>query len=704
MRSNYIIEDEIEDSQETYTPEISKSKNTKKNSNTSNYLIIGVAILIVMVFIILIAGRKSENDKYYEIEKAMYVKSQDYIENNPVLSFKETYLDVGKLGVELPNDCSLLSGVIYNEGKHQPNLICSKYKSKLNNNNEIKLFGNEMMFIQKGSSYYELGYDTKDDVSISGHVNTEEAGVYNVYYISKNSGEMSVRKVIVIDNPNLSQLFPVITVTNEEDKIEVGQIYYDDVTAIDRVDGNIGDKIIKMNNVNENEEGVYKNVYSITNSLGYTTMASQNIMVLNSLEDEETSILASINDESVTNGNVQITIKIIGNNYDHLVLPDETTSIEKDLYYEVEENGDYLFTAVNADGTTVSKTVRVSNIDKTIPEGTCKALLYSTKTMVSVNISSFNYVVGYNYIINGNETGFISNSYYNHNKAANGEVSVMLRDYIGNENRITCTTEKKYSYDPNGYQDKTYTDVKARLRDPIGEVLARRGYTINDLNKCIYDRVQEAGPGTRYGVAAAGYGLIDCMYKMAGVVGSYDHTGGKVEGDNYCRFNSDICGKLGVNSRWGHRGGSCTKDECWYGLNCATFVGWAMCNGGMDLCTRRSADAYGMTSTTYFPEADGVAINGRIVKYYSGDKNLVNLGADQLVRMLKPGDAIASSAGNGHTFLVVGKDSNGIYTAEDGYFMRYLTYDKLVKGDVSYRLLFLDKYYDNPKNRNNLYG
>ena len=78
--------------------------------------------------------------------------------------------------------------------------------------------------------------------------------------------------------------------------------------------------------------------------------------------------------------------------------------------------------------------------------------------------------------------------------------------------------------------------------------------------------------------------------------------------------------------------------------------------------------------------------------------------ADQLVRMLKPGDIIADSEGGGHTFVVVGYDDNGIYTAEDGYYMRSIKYSSLTNGKESYRLMFLDRYYANANNRNNLYG
>ena len=51
-----------------------------------------------------------------------------------------------------------------------------------------------------------------------------------------------------------------------------------------------------------------------------------------------------------------------------------------------------------------------------------------------------------------------------------------------------------------------------------------------------------------------------------------------------------------------------------------------------------------MVNKNYFPEADGVYIKAGEVKYYSGE-NLTKYSPEQLVRRIKPGDAMASSEG-----------------------------------------------------------
>ena len=712
--SNYIIEDEIRD----YHP--LKESNANNKFDPSKYLVIGVAILVIMIFVIIVAGRIHVRDEYSSLEIEMVKEAERYVNKYSLMGNKEIYLDADKLDIKIPDNCNIMSGVIYEEGNYIPYLYCDDYESRyLDSNSNIKLVGNNVILLAKGSKYYELGYQGEVEYQISGKVNTDEEGIYNVYYIPKQGQEYTIRKVIVVDNPNANELLPKINIDDSEATIELDQNYNEKIVAVDNKDGNITNMIIKKENVNNKEIGEYKNYYSVTNRSGYTTMAVKNVVVVASLNEDETSIITSLSNDNMTNENVIISVRIVGNLYDYTELPDKSITKEREFVYEVGESDNYLFNVYNKDGTRIYKNVKVDNIDKSSPEGSCKATLYSDRTVFSVNITSFNYIVGYNYIVDNQESGYVSNSYYSSSLVGDKEASVILRDYVGNTSTIKCeTTANKYQYDPLGYRDLTYQG-KPRLRIPLTEALAKKGYTVPQLNKCIYDRVVKAGPGTRYGVVEAAYGLIDCMYKMTGTVLSYNHASGKVEEENtksggktnYCGgINKDICGKLGVNTNWGKQGGSCTTDTCWHGLNCATFVRWAMCNGGMDLCSRGSAGAYGMANSKYVPEADIVNVYGSEVKYVSG-RDMSYYSASQLIRMIKPGDVLAHyntrtdvNGSTQHTYVVIGIDNEGIYTANDGYYVKKIRFSNMLDGEYSYRILFLDNYYANQNNRNHLYG
>ena len=686
----------IDDKQEYYdNPYVT----VKKNKTSNKYIIMGIAIIILIIIVLFVVKSLFNGSTYKSLEKKMEKEAIRYATKIGV-SDKEIYIDSSKMNINLPNNCNRLSGVFYDNGKYTPYLVCSDYESKIDDNSVLN--GKSIILLQKGSNYYELGYNSQTEYQISGIVNTNVEGIYNIYYIPSNSIEYKVRKVVVIDNPSVSSYLPEITF-NDNIELKKGQNYESNLVAHDKTDGDITSKVIKIENTNINEIGEYKNIYSVTNSLGYITMSMQTITVYNELE---MSILTELSESNITNKNVDISIKVKGDKFSSLILPNGNEVKNKEYLYEVEQNGEYEFVAIDKNGEKISKIVKVDNIDKTVPTGTCKATLYNDKTVFDVNVTSLNNIVGYNYFIDSNGSGYLTNKNHTTVKTTSKNLSVVVKDYIGNEATIKCSVDDKKTYfDPNGY--RVVIRDKPRLHIPIADALAKKGYTINDLNKCITKRVQDAGPYTRWGVTAAAFGLIDCTYSMTGYVLPYNHTSGKVhidkDGTNYCKYNSDICGKLGVSSRWGSKGGQCaaSSTQCYHGLNCATFVRWSMCNGGMDLCSKGDASAFAMTSVDYFPEADGVYIKQGKVTYYSG-RDLTSYSAEQLVRMIKPGDIIATGEGGGHTFVVVGIDDNGIYTAEDGYYMRNLSYKSIVNNTDHFRILYLDRYYANSKNRNNL--
>ena len=698
--NNYVIEDETNNYYDK----------TRKISNNSNSKIIVIIIAVIIFLAILLLINKKNSNSFSSYENEMVSKAKQYV-NDYGVNKSETYIDVSKLNVELPNTCSLLSGVIYDGNEYKPYLLCKDYESKIvDNSDTIKLNGSDVIILLKGMPYYELGYIGNNKVFISSSDNISSEGVYNIHYILQGSNTVVTRKVIVIDNPSLTQYYPRINSNSMNPiTIEKGNNYDEAPVAIDPIDGNLTNYIIRVSNLDINTAGEYEIIYSVRNSLGYTTFLKQKVIVIDK-DANVVNVNISLSNENITKDDIIAHVTIKGNNYKYAKLPDGSQTTNQEFDYTIVENGKYEFIVVSNDGTEIIKTLDITNINKTIPTGTCKALLYYNKTSISVNITSFNYIVGYNYYVNEKSSGYITTrSYTNASEKNVTNVYVIAKDYVGNEGKITCATEKVANYDPNGIRTVKYNNNQPRLRIPITEALTRKGHTVSELNACIYNRVEEAGPYTRYGVVAAAYGLMDCMYNLTGYVLSYDHTGGKVGTGStksgspidYCQFNSDICGKLGINTRWGKFGGSCENSSCWYGLNCANFVRWAMCNGGMNMCTGGSADT-DMTSVKYFKEADGVYIKGKSVTYYSGT-DLSKYSAEALLRMIKPGDAIATYSNKAHTFVVVGRDNEAIYTAEDGYYQRKIKFSEILNGQVQYRILFLDKFYDNPNNYNNLY-
>ena len=106
---------------------------------------------------------------------------------------KEIYIDATKMNIDIPSNCNVLSGVFYNNGEYKPYLLCNDYESKINESSVLK--GKNIILLTKGSNYYELGYNSQNNYQISGTVNTNIEGVYNIYYIPSNSSDYEIEIV-----------------------------------------------------------------------------------------------------------------------------------------------------------------------------------------------------------------------------------------------------------------------------------------------------------------------------------------------------------------------------------------------------------------------------------------------------------------------------------------------------------------------------
>ena len=238
MDNNFINE-------EYYNNPYSKKEGFKINKN----IIIGIAVIVLIIIVFFVVKLLSNNNSFTNLENKMVKAAIKYATKKGAKD-KEIYIDSSKLNIDLPSDCNILSGVFYDNGKYTPYLVCKNYKSK-KVNSEI-LNGDSIILLPKNSNYYELGYKSSDNYQISGIVDTSVEGVYNIYYIPSNTSNYETRKVVIIDNNSANNYFPTITF---DDNIElmIGQNYESNLKASDRLDGDITNKVIKIDNVNTNE-------------------------------------------------------------------------------------------------------------------------------------------------------------------------------------------------------------------------------------------------------------------------------------------------------------------------------------------------------------------------------------------------------------------------------------------------------------------
>ena len=140
----------------------------------------------------------------------------------------------------------------------------------------ISLQGDNPMTVEIGSSYNELGAiasdpedgDLTDEIDISGTVNTNVFGTYQIQYsvTDLNSNTTIVtRTVEVVDTTN-----PSITLNGDEEiTVEVGGSFVDPgATATDTYEGNISSSIAVTGSVDTDTLGTYVIKYNVSDSSG----------------------------------------------------------------------------------------------------------------------------------------------------------------------------------------------------------------------------------------------------------------------------------------------------------------------------------------------------------------------------------------------------------------------------------------------------
>ena len=419
-----------------------------------NYITIFLLIAIALVIGYMLFNGLFKS-KYTKIEEEMVSLTKDYVLKNNISASREIYLSARKINYDLDSDCLITSGVIFDGVSYTPNLVCNNYHSNIVNNNEIKDFitlnGDDVIILAKGMNYYEPGYISNDIVDVVGNVGTEE-GVYNVYYKTKNSNHIAIRKVIIIDDSTLNTLFPSLTLNGDEViYVNINDRYSEQgATAKDPIDGNITNNIKIDGSVNVNKLGDNYVVYSISNSRGYKVIKTRKVVVVP--QNSDLIVDYTITPENLTSEEVTIKL-IISGIFRKIVYPDGTEG--DNLNYVVNDSGKYKFYIYDEYNRVIEKEIVISNIDKTLPKGTCNAIMYYGRTEVSVNVTSTREISSYEYIVGSVSSGSTQTKTYSANVTKPNIVKVILTDSINNKTEIECTKEDKLNR-------KIVTDAKGK--------------------------------------------------------------------------------------------------------------------------------------------------------------------------------------------------------------------------------------------------
>ena len=319
----------------------------------------------------------------------------------------------------------------------------------------IDLSGNREITIYEGDIYIDPGYtardskgnDLTDKVVVNNMIDTLQEGEYQVSYTLGNTTE--IRRVTVIEKPTGATIMYLKGSTTIY--LKVGDTYQEPgYKVIDSVDGNLGDKVTVTGRVDTSKVGTYKLIYSVTNNSGVTTSKQRVIVVMDS------NISLTLNNEDYTNKNVNINIYVMDNYFDYLILPNGNKVTSKSYTYEVSDNGEYKFIIYNKLGEKTEKTIRVKNIDKVSPTGSCSGTYGNGKS--NITIKSSDNIGIQKYVIDG--VSYVSNNITLDREVSS--VSVRIYDKALNFKDISCSLSKRGSSKPGSSSPSSKPVIRSK--------------------------------------------------------------------------------------------------------------------------------------------------------------------------------------------------------------------------------------------------
>ena len=157
----------------------------------------------------------------------------------------------------------------------------------------IELIGAEEVSIDIGDAYVEQGATATDpedgdltsEIEVSGTVNTNQSGRYDINYsVSDSAGSRAEKKrvVVVNDDDNASNQAPTIQLIGQSQlQLNVGETYNEPgATASDPEDGDISNRITISGSVNTVVPGTYTLTYSVSDSAGLSSSINRVITVI----------------------------------------------------------------------------------------------------------------------------------------------------------------------------------------------------------------------------------------------------------------------------------------------------------------------------------------------------------------------------------------------------------------------------------------
>ncbi len=475
---------------------------------------------------------------------------------------------------------------------------------------EIKLNGNDKVYVLLGNDYVEEGYqaidtidgDISSKVITNNNVNTNKSGQYNITYFAVNSAGVSTfvsRKVIVYDINIKLSLANTSVVESTYIKVSVKDSYFDYILLPNGKKVNSKNYKYKVSDNGEYKFVVYdKNGLTKENSITVSNIDKgiTSASCSGSFKNEKTTLNVSAKAASgisryVVNGTDYTTANIsFSGSY--------TSSVNVTIY----------------DNSGNSKTIscNITNDNK----GPTISSLSSNGIYVYVKANNNGYTISGYYFSYDNKKPDKNGGYLATSSNSFDVVRLPGTTYVWVEDTEGNISEAKTITISNDVLKNSGNILKGTT---LEEYISSKGDSLDNFNKLMARSVRAAGLYTKVGAATAGVALVTGLYQKYGITIPY-WRGGKTS-------------TIGACDDWGkYRNNTTYSGYYYYGMDCDGFVNWTYLNTGI---------VYNSILASSYYNWDGIAVskeNGEV------------------------GDVMRTT---GHVKIIIGKTDSGFIIAEE---------------------------------------
>ena len=424
---------------------------------------------------------------------------------------------------------------------------------------DIKLNGDETVYLLKGSDYTEEGYQAIDTVDgditskviTNNNININKNGRYSVTYFTTNSAGVyafAVRKVVVYDISIKLSLANTKVTASTDIVVSVKDSYFDYLLLPDN--NKVNDKSYKYK-VTDN--GEYK--FVVYDKNGFTKEAS---ITVSNIDKGITSASCSgsfKNEKTILNVSAEASSGI--NRY--------VINGVSYVYPKITITGDYNstvnVTVYDNSGNSKDISCKVTN-DNT---GPTISSISNDGIFVSIKTSRNGYTISGYYFSYTNQRpsksgGYLATSLDSLEVARlPGTTYVWVEDTQGNISQAAKI---------NIGTDVIKNSGSILKGQALSNYMSSKGGSIDDFNKLMARSVRAAGLYTKTGAATAGVVLATGLYQKYGITIPY-WRGGKTS-------------SIGAYGSWGiYRNNPTYDGYYYYGMDCDGFVNWTYLNTGI---------------------------------------------------------------------------------------------------------------------------